>query len=50
MSAQLENLKDGATVDGFVEWSEGVDRDQVQSILDHEMDSLGAEIGGSGPP
>jgi uncharacterized protein (DUF433 family) len=32
----FENLKDGATVDEFLEWFPGVERSQVETILEHE--------------
>jgi uncharacterized protein (DUF433 family) len=35
----FENLKDGATVDEFLEWFPGVERSQVESVLDHEAAS-----------
>ncbi len=42
VSALFENLKDGATVDEFLEWYQGVDSHQVQSVLEHELWSLTA--------
>lgn len=36
VAALFENLRDGATVDEFVEWFEGVSREQVEAVLDHE--------------
>ncbi len=38
--ALFENLKDGATVDEFLEWFPGVSREQVNAVLDHEAASL----------
>ena len=38
--ALFENLRDGATVDQFLEWFPGVDRWKVQAVLDHELESL----------
>jgi uncharacterized protein (DUF433 family) len=35
----FENLKDGATIDEFLEWFPGVERSQVESILEHEAES-----------
>jgi uncharacterized protein (DUF433 family) len=35
VAALLENLKDGATVDDFLEWFPGVTREQVDAVLDH---------------
>ena len=36
----FENLRDGATVEQFLDWFPGVKRWQVESVLDHEMRSL----------
>ena len=33
VSALFENLKDGATVDEFLEWFPGVTREQVVAVL-----------------
>jgi uncharacterized protein (DUF433 family) len=33
VAALFENLRDGSTVDEFLEWFEGVSRDQVQAVL-----------------
>jgi uncharacterized protein (DUF433 family) len=38
--ALFENLEDGASVDQFLEWSEGVDRKQVLAVLAHAAGSL----------
>ena len=35
VSALFENLKDGATVDEFLAWFPGVQRWQVEAVLDH---------------
>lgn len=43
VSALFENLKDGATVDEFLEWYQGIDMRQVRSVLDHELRSLAAD-------
>lgn len=40
VSALLENLKDGASVDEFLEWFPGVTREQIVAVLDHELASL----------
>ena len=40
VSALFENLKDGATIDQFLEWFPGVKRVQVESILDYELMTL----------
>ena len=33
----FENLRDGATIDQFLDWFPGVERWQVESVLDHEI-------------
>lgn len=38
--ALFENLRDGATIDQFLEWFPGVKREQVVAILEHEMAAL----------
>ena len=38
--ALFENLASGATVDEFVEWFPGVDKRQVQAVLEHETKAL----------
>ena len=40
VAALFENLRDGASIDDFLEWVPGVTRDQVLAVLDHEIDSL----------
>ena len=40
VSALFENLKDGASVEEFLEWFPGVDSWKVQAVLDHEVKSL----------
>ena len=40
VSSLFENLRDGATVEQFVDWFPGVERWQVESVLDHETRSL----------
>lgn len=40
VSALFENLKDGASVEQFLEWFPGVDGWKVQAVLDHEVKSL----------
>jgi uncharacterized protein (DUF433 family) len=36
VAALFQNLKDGATIDEFLEWFPGVTRAQVEAVLDHE--------------
>lgn len=43
VSALFENLRDGATVDQFLEWFPGVQRAQVEAVLDFELESLAAK-------
>ena len=38
--ALFENLEGGATVDEFLEWFEGVTREQVEAVLEHACASL----------
>jgi uncharacterized protein (DUF433 family) len=37
VSALFENLKDGASIDQFLDWFPGVTRAQVEALLDHEL-------------
>jgi uncharacterized protein (DUF433 family) len=38
--ALFENLKDGASIDDFLEWFPGVTRAQMENVLDHERSTL----------
>jgi uncharacterized protein (DUF433 family) len=40
VAALFQNLKDGATIDEFLEWFPGVERAQVEAILDYELETL----------
>jgi uncharacterized protein (DUF433 family) len=40
VAALFENLEGGATVDDFLEWFQGVAREQVESVLKHAERSL----------
>ena len=40
VKALFENLEGGATVDEFLEWFEGVQREQVEAVLEHAQRSL----------
>lgn len=40
VSALFENLKDGASIDQFLEWFPGVTRAQVEALLDYELRRL----------
>ena len=42
VSALFENLKDGASVEQFLQWFPGVDRWKVEAVLAHEVSSLAA--------
>ena len=36
LAALFENLRDGASIDQFLEWFPGVQRAQVEAVLEHE--------------
>ena len=40
--ALFENLRDGATIDEFLQWFPGVTREQVMAVLDHEAQATGS--------
>jgi uncharacterized protein (DUF433 family) len=40
VSALFENLLDGATIDEFLSWFPGVEKAQVEAVLEHELQSL----------
>ena len=40
VAALFENLRDGATVAEFLEWFPGVERAQVEAVLDYELERL----------
>ncbi len=44
VSALFENLKDGATVEQFLEWFPGVDGRKVEAVLAHEVSSLAGGV------
>ena len=37
LSALFENLKDGASIEEFLDWFPGVKRSQVEAVLDYEL-------------
>ncbi|MEM9814792.1 MAG: DUF433 domain-containing protein [Cyanobacteria bacterium P01_D01_bin.6] len=37
VAALFENLKDGASIDQFLDWFPGVTRAQVEALLDYEL-------------
>ena len=41
--ALFENLAGGASIDEFVEWFPGVDKQQVRAVLEHEVRALREE-------
>lgn len=40
VAALFENLKDGASLDQFLEWFPGVKRSQVEAVLEYEVMTL----------
>lgn len=40
VAALFENLRDGATVEQFLDWFPGVQRSQVEAVLEYELLSL----------
>jgi uncharacterized protein (DUF433 family) len=40
VAALFENIEGGATVDEFLEWFQGVTREQVESVLKYAEQSL----------
>lgn len=40
VSALFENLRDGATLEQFLEWFPGVKRTQVEAVLNYEIMAL----------
>ena len=40
VAALFENLRDGATVEQFLDWFPGVERWHVEDVLDHESRDL----------
>jgi len=40
VSALFENLRDGVSVDEFLELFPGVKREQIIAVLDHEIEEL----------
>jgi uncharacterized protein (DUF433 family) len=44
VAALFENLRDGATVDQFLEWFPGVTRAQAQAVLDYEVRHLMVDV------
>lgn len=46
VSALFENLRDGATVEQFLEWFPGVEKWMVEAALEHEVQALTASCSG----
>lgn len=44
VAALFENLRDGATVEEFLEWFPGVKREQVEALLNHELETLAVVV------
>jgi uncharacterized protein (DUF433 family) len=40
VAALFENLRDGATIDQFLEWFPGVSRAHVEAVLNYEVQTL----------
>ena len=40
VSALFENLRDGASIEQFLEWFPGVTRSQIEAVLDYEITTL----------
>lgn len=40
VAALFENLRDGATIEEFLEWFPGVQRSQIEAVLDFEIEAL----------
>ena len=40
VSALFENLRDGATIEEFLEWFPGVTKTQAEAVLNHELKTL----------
>ncbi|MGQ0534269.1 MAG: DUF433 domain-containing protein [Caulobacteraceae bacterium] len=40
VKALFENIEGGATIDQFLEWFPGVERAQVEAVLEHAQRSL----------
>lgn len=40
VSSLFENIKDGASIEQFLEWFPGVKRSQLEAVLDFEVSTL----------
>ena len=43
VKALFENLEEGTTVENFLQWFQGVTREQVLTVLNHAAKSLGTD-------
>ena len=43
LSALFENLRDGASIEDFLEWFPGVKREQVEAVLNFEAEHLASK-------
>ena len=44
VSALFENLRDGATIEEFIEWFPGVTKEHINAVLDFEIDKLAVAV------
>jgi uncharacterized protein (DUF433 family) len=44
VSARFENLKEGASIEQFLEWFPGVQRAPVEAVLDHQVAALAESV------
>ncbi|MBI5301980.1 MAG: DUF433 domain-containing protein [Chloroflexi bacterium] len=44
LRALFENLRDGASIEDFLNWFSGVQREQVETVLDFELEALAMPI------
>ena len=44
LHALFENLAEGATIDDFVEWFPGVEKQHVQAVLEHQALALRTDL------
>ena len=44
VAALFENLRDGASVGQFLQWFPGVERWKVETVLEHEVNSLTSSV------
>ena len=44
VAALFENLRDGATIEEFLAWFPGVERTQVEAVLNYELMTLAITI------